>query len=73
MAHAAGRSHACASPGMRDSLTFPPTMSAPLLGKQEINLLVTGFFLGFVLIGALTALGLSIGCVPSIWFGIPHQ
>ena len=25
------------------------------------------------LIGALTALGLSIGCVPSIAFGIPYQ
>ena len=48
-------------------------MSAPILSKQEITLLATGFVLGFVLIGALTALGLSIGCSPSIWFGIPHQ
>ena len=48
-------------------------MSAPLLSKQEITLLATGFVLGFVLIGALVAIGLSIGCVPSIWFGIPLQ
>ena len=54
-------------------LPYSATMSAPILSKQEITLLATGFVLGFVLIGALTALGLSIGCSPSIWFGIPHQ
>ncbi|MEY4830455.1 MAG: hypothetical protein RLZZ562_2251 [Planctomycetota bacterium] len=48
-------------------------MTQPLLNKQEINLIVTGTILGFALIGALTALGLSIGCVPSIAFGIPYQ
>lgn len=48
-------------------------MTQPFLNKQEINLIVTGTILGFALIGALTALGLSIGCVPSIAFGIPYQ
>jgi hypothetical protein len=48
-------------------------MTQPLLNKQEISLIITGIVLGFALIGALTALGLSIGCTPSIQLGIPHQ
>lgn len=62
-----------ASSCMLRPLPCSTTMSAPILSKQEITLLATGFVLGFVLLGALTALGLSIGCSPSIWNGIPHQ
>lgn len=48
-------------------------MSEPILGKREITLLVNGFFCGLMIIGVLAAIGLSLGCTPSIWFGIPHQ
>lgn len=48
-------------------------MSQPLLDKQEIALLGTGFVLGCVLMAVLTGIGLAIGLTPSIEFGIPLQ
>ncbi|MEQ1631117.1 MAG: hypothetical protein ABL997_02010 [Planctomycetota bacterium] len=48
-------------------------MTAPLLDKQEVALIGTGFVLGVLLMAALIAVGLLLNLSPSIQFGIPYQ
>ena len=48
-------------------------MTAPLLDKQQVALIGTGFVLGVLLMAALVVLGLALDLSPSIQFGIPYQ
>ncbi len=43
------------------------------LPKHQVPSFGGGIVLGCFIMAILISVGLSIGCTPSIWFGIPHQ
>lgn len=45
----------------------------PFLPKHQVPTLGGGVVCGFCILALLIGIGLSIGCTPSIWFGIPFQ
>lgn len=59
----------------RGPLAFPPDMAdLPFpIDPKELVPAGVGFVLGCAIMAALVAIGLVLGCSPSIQFGIPYQ